>query len=442
MLHHRKIFALLMIILLLSGCASSSPVSEVVSFNEFTDIESESTPAASNTPISSDRLSIRETPEGFTVTEMPEEESTPAFDEYDVTLMAVGDNLIHMGVVYTGKQNDGSYDFSFLFQGITDFLNKADVKIINQETIMAGNQLGFHGFPHFNSPTEVGDAIANAGFNVVLQATNHSADQGIDGIDSCVSFWRNHPEVLLTGLHEPDNRTIPTLTIKDVTFAILNYTYGPNYEIVSNKLASRMELLCARNEQTGAMDYTTINPQVLEDIKTAKELADIVVVCPHWGTEYQTSPSSYQQKFARQMTEAGADLIIGAHPHVVQPIEQIQTDNGNSSICYYSLGNYVSTQQNGRSMLEGMAWVTYHVAQDGISLRENKTGVIPLVCHYTSSPVRIQNIYPLENYTQELASSHGIISYGGISFSLSDLQQWSTETFGDWVLTKDAVLSD
>lgn len=203
-----------------------------------------------------------------------------------------------------------------------------------------------------------------------------------------------------------------------------------------------MELLCARNEQTGAMDYTTINPQVLEDIKTAKELADIVVVCPHWGTEYQTSPSSYQQKFARQMTEAGADLIIGAHPHVVQPIEQIQTDNGNSSICYYSLGNYVSTQQNGRSMLEGMAWVTYHVAQDGISLRENKTGVIPLVCHYTSSPVRIQNIYPLEDYTQELASSHGIISYGGISFSLSDLQQWSTETFGDWVLTKDAVLSD
>ena len=126
MLHHRKIFALLMITLLLSGCASSSPVSEVVSFDEFTDIESESTPAASNTPIASDRLSITETPDGFTVTEMPEEESTSAFQEYDITLMAVGDNLIHMGVVNTGKQNDGSFDFSFLFQGITDFLNKAD----------------------------------------------------------------------------------------------------------------------------------------------------------------------------------------------------------------------------------------------------------------------------------------------------------------------------
>ena len=436
MLYHRKILTLFMITLLLSGCGSAAPSSEVISFGDLTAIESESTPtgepADSNTPIASDRLSITETPDGYTVVEAPEEESTPAFDEYDVTLMAVGDDLIHMGVVYTGKQNDGSYDFSFLFQGITDFLNKADVKIINQETIMAGNQLGFSGFPHFNSPTEVGDAIANAGFNVVLQATNHSADQGIDGIDSCVSFWRSHPEVLLTGLHEPDNRTIPILTIKDITFAILNYTYGPNYEIVSNKLASRLELLCARNEQTGAMDYTTLNPQVLEDIQTAKELADIVVVCPHWGTEYQTSPSSYQQKFATQMTEAGADLIIGAHPHVVQPIEQIQADN-------------ISEGPEGiilESMLEGMAWITYHVTQDGISLQENKTGVIPLVCHYTSSPVRIQNIYPLEDYTQELASSHGIISYGGISFSLSDLQQWSAETFGDWVLTKDAVLSD
>lgn len=443
MLHHSKILTSLMITaLLMAGCGSATPASEVVSFDNLTEIESESTPTDSNTPIASDRLSITETPEGYTVTEAPAEESTPAFQEYDITLMAVGDDLIHMGVVYTGKQNDGTYDYSFLFEGITDFLNKADVKIINQETIMAGNQLGFHGFPHFNSPTEVGDAIANAGFNVVLQATNHTADQGVEGMDSCVSFWKTHPEVLMTGLHEPDTYSTPLLTIGDVTFAVLNYTYGPNYEIVSDKVASRLELLCARNEQTGAMDYTTINPQVLEDIKNAKEQADVVVVCPHWGTEYQTSPSSYQQTFARQMTEAGADLIIGAHPHVVQPIEQIKADNGNSSICYYSLGNYVSTQQNARSMLEGMAWVTYHVTQDGISLLEDKTGVIPLVCHYTSSPVRIQNIYPLEDYSQELASSHGIISYGGISFSLSDLQGWSNETFGDWVLTKDAILSD
>ena len=98
--------------------------------------------------------------------------------------MAVGDNLMHMGIVNTGRMEDGSYDYSFLFRGIEECLNLADIKIINQETVLGGNQLGFSGYPRFNSPTEVGDAIAAAGFNVVLHASNHAADQGVTGIDN------------------------------------------------------------------------------------------------------------------------------------------------------------------------------------------------------------------------------------------------------------------
>lgn len=389
-------------------------------------------------------LSVIEADEENTAAESSAKEDE-AFQEYDITVMMVGDNLMHMGVIYTGKQSDNTYDFSFLFNGITDFLNAADIKIINQETIMAGNSLGFSGFPEFNSPTEVGDAIANAGFNVVLHASNHAADKGIKGIESCIDFWSNHPEVLLTGIHKPveeadSEASIPLLTVKDVTFAILNYTYGPNYEVVSSDLVKRMNLLCDRNPQSGAMDYTSLNPQVIEDIQLAKSLADVVIVCPHWGTEYRTDYSTYQQVFAQQMTAAGADLIIGTHPHVPQPIEWIEAENGGKSLCYYSLGNYVSTQKTGKSMLEGMAWVTYHVTEDSVTLNEEKTGVIPLVCHYSSSPVRIKNICPLEDYTSEMASSHGIIPYGGISFSLSDLQGWSSEIFKDWVLSKDVVL--
>ena len=115
-------------------------------------------------------------------------ESPDVFQEYDITLMALGDNLMHMGIVNTGKQSDGTYDYSFLFQEITDYLEAADLKVINQETIFGGNELGFSGYPYFNSPTQVGDAIAAAGFNVVLQATNHAADQGINGIYHCVDF--------------------------------------------------------------------------------------------------------------------------------------------------------------------------------------------------------------------------------------------------------------
>ena len=319
-------------------------------------------------------------PPSATPVPVPTPEPTPTpFPEHDITLMAVGDNLMHLGVVASGKQEDGTYDFSMLFQGISPFLNAADIRIINQETVMGGNSRGFSGFPYFNSPTEVGDAIADAGFNVVLQASNHTADQKLDGLLYCADFWKNkHPEVLVTGIHEDASQAddIPLLTIDDVTFAILNYTYGANTETLPLDLLGHLNLLCAVNEKNGQMDFTTLNPQVLEDISRAKELADIVIVCPHWGTEYSSKISSYQEKWALEMTEAGADVIIGTHPHVVEPVEWITAENGNESLCYYSLGNYVSTQKNALSMLEGMAWLTFHVAEDGVSIERKTTGVI------------------------------------------------------------------
>lgn len=374
-------------------------------------------------------------------TEISEEPELPA--EYDITLMAVGDNLLHMGIVNTGKQSGGTRNYDFLFDGIRDFLEKADIKIINQETILGGNQLGFHGYPKFNSPSEVSDAIAKAGFNIVLQATNHTADQGLSGIQNCLNVWKTLPEVLVVGLHEPypdpTQTQIPLLEIKGCTFAFLNYTYGPNSASVSASISDHLNILCAVNESSRMIDFTTLNEQVLTDIATADTLADIVVVCPHWGTEYATVPSSYQEKFAMQMTEAGADLIIGTHPHVVQPVTWIEAANGNRALCYYSLGNYVSTQKNAKSMLEGLAWVTFHVTGDDISIAGENTGIIPLVCHYSSSPVRFKNVYLLENYTESLAQSHGIISYGGVPFHLNSLQKWSNEILGSWVLSVDQI---
>ena len=437
----RKQSQLLLLLLLtfsmLSGCGTSVAVKAEASTSEFIEENSSSVPMTVE-------LSDAYLVECAEDTQPPQAiETEPAFEEYDITLMALGDNLIHMGIVRTGMLADGSRNYSFLFEGISSFLDKADIKMINQETPLAGNELGFHGYPLFNSPTEIGDAIVNAGFNVVLHASNHSADQGISGLDNCVAFWRTYPEVLLTGIHEPaQSREIPLLTIKDKTFAILNYTYGPNYGSAPDNLASRMDILCNIDPQSKLIDFTTLNPQVIEDIKAAEEIADMVIVCPHWGTEYATTPSSYQEAFAKQMTEAGADVIIGTHPHVVQPVRMIQADNGNTALCYYSLGNYVSTQKNAQSMLEGMAWVTFHVTENGISLSTEDTGIIPLVGHYSSGPVRLKNVYLLEESTEELATSHGIINYGGISFHLDDLTHWSEDILGEWVITADTALTN
>lgn len=275
----------------------------------------------------------------------------------------------------------------------------------------------------------------------MLQASNHSADKGISGVDSCISFWETHPEVLMTGMHEVENTEIPILEIEGFKFAVLNYTYSPNTESVSQKLSQRLNMLCKIDENTNMIDFTVLNPRVVEDIKKAEEIADVVIVCPHWGTEYQTKQSKYQEQFAIQMVEAGADLIIGTHPHVVQPVEIVKVENGNQALCYYSLGNYVSTQKNGQSMLEAMAWVSFHVSEEEVSVNTEESGVLPMVCHYEANPVRMKTVYLLEEYTEELASVHGIISYGGISFALSDLEKWSEEVLGEWVLEKKEALS-
>ncbi len=393
----------------------------------------------SNKPVVTDTTIVSDN-DAFNSTEAVLEAPT----EYDVTLMAVGDNLIHMGVVHTGKQADGTRNYSFLFDGITDYLEIADIKIINQETILGGNERGFSGYPKFNSPTEISDAIAASGFNVVLHASNHSADQGLDGLIHCAQYWTKYPDILMVGIHEsPENeQDIPILTIEGITFAILNYTYSANTEILSSNLEGHLEILCNYDNTTNRIDFTSLNPKVLSDIQKADELADVVIVCPHWGTEYTSTPSNYQKEFAYQMTEAGADLIVGTHPHVVQPVEWIRTSNGNQALCYYSLGNFVSTQQRGLCMLEGMAWVTFHVDQNGVTVSDKNTGIIPLVCHYTSNPVRIENIYPLEDYTSEQAANHGIHSYGGVNLTLDDLNTWSNEILGDWILTKEQVLSN
>ncbi len=440
---------LLAAVFLLAGCGGADDFSTIEVLGEdlvLPSVQGTGAPGGDETSDGTETPDKAGTPGGQASSAESTAETEEAFQEYDISLMAVGDNLMHMGIVNTGKQSDGSYDYSFLFEDIAEYLDAADIKIINQETILGGNEKGFSGYPAFNSPTEVGDAIAAAGFNVVLHATNHAADKKVEGIDSCIDFWKTHPEVMMLGIHKPESEEpvnrVPVLTIGDIDFAILNYTFGPNYEVVSSSVTNRLELLCAVDEKSRAIDYTVINPQVLEDIRTAREIADVVIVCPHWGTENSMTPTKAQEKFAQQMTDAGADLIIGTHPHVVQRVEWLESENGNRTLCFYSLGNYVSTMKGAKNMLEGLAWVTFHVTEEGVAIDSEKTGMLPLVCQYSYNPNRFKKIYLLDEYSQDLASDHGIIPYGGITFSYSDLIGWSEEVIGDWKLTREQILND
>lgn len=370
-----------------------------------------------------------------TETTLPEETEKVELEDQKIRLMMIGDNLMHMSVIRSGYASDGSRNYDFMFEPLKDYLALADIKITNQETIFGGNDLGFSGYPLFNSPTELGDAIAKAGFNVVLHATNHTADQGINGMQHCLSFWDQYPEVMVAGMFkeaDAENQDIILLDINGVTFAILNYTYSPNLAALPESIRGHLGMLCNWDKETGLIDLTTIHPDVLTDIAKAKEMADVVVVCPHWGNEYTFVPSYYQELFAKQMTEAGADLIVGTHPHVIQPVEWIEADNGNKALCYYSLGNYVSTQYDPESMLEAMAWVTFEVKDGNIGIVEAETGVFPMVYQYDTNHTFV-SVYFLEDYTESLAQAHGIHLHSNGTHTLANLTKWAEDVLGEWI---------
>ena len=430
------VFLILFIVILsLNGCADDTiPVSGTSTEDQLLAAKSDAIGAPIPTPLSTPNPTPEPTPE-----------PTP---QPRVTLMALGDDLLHNGIVKEGKQADGSYNYDFLFNGLTDLIETADISVINQETILGGSEFPFQGYPTFNSPNEVGDAIIKAGFDVVLHATNHTLDQGEKGLNNCIAYWKSHPEILMVGIHEPygtteseDGSVIPSspkdhvqlLTKNGITFAILNYSYGTNLATVPAYARDKMNMLCYYDPSSGKLDFTKMREEVLEDIAAADEMADIVIVFPHWGVEYVTDPTIYEKQFAQQMTQAGADLIIGTHPHVTQPVQWIEADNGNKALCYYSLGNYVSTQKDPITMLENMAWVTFLRTEDGVIIDSEGTGSIPIVCHYVYNPLRLERVYLLEEYSQELADKHGILPWGGQKLNYQDLKKWSKEILGDSV---------
>ena len=168
-----------------------------------------------------------------------------------------------------------------------------------------------------------------------------------------------------------------------------------------------------------------VKDEVVEDITKANEVADYVIVFPYWVADYTYETTDSQRELAKAMVEAGADLIVGASSHYIGEIEEIQTDNGNVGMCYYSVGNFCSSFNYADAMIGGIARITLKLEDDSIALDETKTGLMPVITHYTHTEgnANITGIYPIWTYTSEMASSHGIITRGGVSFSMEFIEK-------------------
>ena len=367
--------------------------------------EAETTEASGEAGSTGEEIDETTEPEGAETGD-PAEETTeadpdaPAETRY-ASIVMIGDMLMHGNVSNSALQPDGSYVYDYLFDNIRNDIAGASVAIVNNEVILGGNQLGNRNYPRFNIRTELGDAEIRAGFDAVLHATNHTMDMGAAAIDHCIAYWKAHPNITLCGIassYEEQN-TIDYIDRNGIRIAILNYTYGLNgYSLPAGRGYLVNLMIYQHREWIGAQ------------IREAKMNADFVIVCPHWGVEYQMHHSADQETWAVWFTENGADLILGTHSHCLQGIQTITASNGRKALCYYSLGNYVSSQGFTYSLLGGMAKVV--IQKDASGTKIVSGGLVPLVTHYTDG-FAFTTVYKLSQYSDELALSHGAWNYSG-----------------------------
>ncbi|MBR3811314.1 MAG: CapA family protein [Agathobacter sp.] len=331
------------------------------------------------------------------------EESSIIEEPDSMQIVMVGDMLMHERVIESGKQQDGSYNFDHLFTHVTDFISAADLAIVNQETMMGGSRYGYTGYPSFNSPQELADAEVKAGFDVLLLATNHTLDKGKNAVLNCMEYLNTtHPTLGYVGINpskEAQDNNIFTYEANGIRVAILNYTYGTN----GIPLPSDMPYIVNLLEEN----------KIRADIRKAEEIADFTIVCPHWGTEYRLEPDNSQKKWANIFLEEGVDLVLGAHPHVIEPIEWLTDENGNKMLVYYSLGNFVNgTSSSGAGvtnrMVGGIADVTLQRNMETGEVEIATYDAIPIVCHIGYKTE--YTVYYMKDYTEDLASKNLILS--------------------------------
>ena len=257
--------------------------------------------------------------------ETVEVKKEPEVKTSKLSLVMVGDALLHSSV-YKDGYKDGVYNFTSQLEYIKPIIQDYDLAFYNQESILGGTELGLSDYPTFNSPWEFGDAMVDAGFNMVSLANNHTMDRGEKAILNSCEYWKNK-DVLASGSYcsKEDSEAIQIREKNGIKYTLLAYTYGTNGISVPQGKDYLVNL------------YS--DAKVKSDIEKVRDKVDLLMVSMHWGTEYRTEPTEEQKRQAEYLSSLGVDIIIGTHPHVIQPITYID-----DTLVIYSLGNFISAQ--------------------------------------------------------------------------------------------------
>lgn len=280
-------------------------------------------------------------------TEIPTEQP---LDYTDITVINAGDIMFHMPQVRGAYDPEtGNYDFSSTYRYVAPIVRKADLAVVNFETTLYDEN--YSGYPGFNSPVSSLKAIKDAGFDTLLYANNHCYDKELIGIKRTLSHFREYGFSYLGITDDLSKEKTLIIDVNGIKIGMFNYA-----DSVTEKKGD--DLYSVNEIPIPASDWDYLNiyvnqreeeylyERVRRDVKYLNDAGvDIIIAYMHWGVEYEMEPNDYQIKTAKFLANLGVDCIIGGHPHVVQKMDVIKSDSGeNETVCFYSLGNFVSNQ--------------------------------------------------------------------------------------------------
>lgn len=318
-----------------------------------------------------------------------------------IEIAAVGDILMWQDQIQSAKViGEMRYDFTSMFEQVSPYFHQADLVIGNLETTLSGREKHYQqrnkrtGYPMFNCPDELAHDLYKVGFDVVTTANNHCMDRGITGLKHTITIL-NQEGLSHTGTFATKNDAWQPLirNVKGIRVGILAYTYGTNFLPVPQDYDYAVSLIR--------------EAIMVRDVKRLKPLVDIILIAMHFGYEFHRKPSKRQERLARMLFQAGADVVLGAHPHVLQPLETMlmKDDFGEKKMRYviYSLGNFISTRMMNNPLTEQSIILRIYATKDEKSAYVHHVSALPTFVKRVSQDLRTRFlVQPLPRSTQDV----------------------------------------
>lgn len=383
-----RILAAILLAIALPSCGVFRPITDVPAH------PSETT-ASDTTDVLTPEASVEDIP----IANIPEDVLPP--EKKVVSFVGAGDNIVYYGNVRDAAScavpSGRKYNFAPIYDSVRETIQSADIAFINQETLMCGDGYAFSYYPRFNGPQDMAYDLADVGFDVVNIANNHMLDKGESGLSATIDFWRTVDGITLIGgyKNEQEFSEPHVIEVNGVRIAFLSYTFFTNYLTLP-----KGSPLVIPNP-----DEDTVTAQIAR----AHELADFLIVSVHWDEENIFKPNDRQITFANFLCEQGVDVILGHHPHVIQPIEYMDRPDGGKTLCVYSLGNFVAEMDHDYNLLGGL--ITFDIVKHGDDVSTENVVFLPTVYYFTTSFYK-NHVYFLSDFTDDLAKSHGLTYYG------------------------------